>query len=172
MFEGRMRTASLPNPVAQHLDTWGPVTGSALPTVYALRGKKEEKWKKIIVQILQKNAKKFQLMTTALLPNPVVQCQGFNLLTLLQRTVKTSFLRLQKPLSYWGSRNGTLGLFLLVITPNYLCTTPYGFTPTTFILILRGFAPYLVDKRKRKGGEQWTWLGQGDVMNPEGKDFN
>jgi hypothetical protein len=39
MIENEMRTALLPNPVVQHLDTWGPIMDSALPTAYALRGK-------------------------------------------------------------------------------------------------------------------------------------
>ena len=70
MVEYEMYTASLPNPVAQHLDTWGPITGSALPTVYTLRGKMEKKKKKekeIVVQIIQVKFEKFQLMT--LLPS-------------------------------------------------------------------------------------------------------
>jgi hypothetical protein len=40
-----MHTALLPNPIVQHLDTWGLVTGSALPIVYTLRGKKSIKEK-------------------------------------------------------------------------------------------------------------------------------
>jgi hypothetical protein len=70
MVEDEMRTALLPNPVAQHLDTWGPVTGSALPIAHALRGKK--KWKKVenkenymskYYRERSKKIKKFQLMT-------------------------------------------------------------------------------------------------------------
>jgi hypothetical protein len=43
MVEDETCIALLPNPVMQHLDTWGLVMGSALPTVYALRSKGKEK---------------------------------------------------------------------------------------------------------------------------------
>jgi hypothetical protein len=43
MIEDETCAALLPNPVAQHLDTWGLVTSPALPPAYALRGKEKKK---------------------------------------------------------------------------------------------------------------------------------
>jgi hypothetical protein len=47
----------------------------------------------------------------------------------------------------------------------------FGFTPTLMLVLNTKGLCALLSGEREKEGEQWSWLGQGNNINPKGKGY-